>query len=85
MGIGPVSGMSASPYIYNVNKVSANSLNKVKGIGEDVASEKTDFTGLVDESAKNVNPLKKGETADFEGLVQMQMASAQSKAAMIFG
>lgn len=84
MGIAPI-GAIASPQIYNVNSVSAKSLNKIKGISDDLTKSRTDFTGLVEDENENTNPLAKGETRDFEGLAQMEMAMGQSRAAMLFG
>lgn len=83
MGIAPI-GAVASPQIYNVNSVSSKSLNKIKGISDDLTRSRTDFTGLVEDYQENVNSLAKGETKDFDGLAQMAMAMGQNRAAMLF-
>lgn len=84
MGIAPI-GAVASPQIYNVNAVSSKSLNKIKGISDDLTKSRTDFSGLVEDKEENSNPLAKGETRDFEGLAQMELAMGQNRAAMLFG
>lgn len=85
MGIAPIGGISVSPQIYNVNRVSANSMNKINPISDDLTSAKTDFSDLADSATQNMNPLEQGQTNDFDGIAQMGMAMGLSKAAMFFG
>ena len=71
-----ISAMYYSPYIYNTNKISSDSLDKVQPVDNDVSSSKTDFSGLV--SAETENPLKRGETSNFEDLINMQFSMSDS-------
>ncbi|MBQ7588655.1 MAG: hypothetical protein IJT37_11600 [Lachnospiraceae bacterium] len=66
-----IGAVGASPYIYNTNRVSSASLNKIDAIGSDVTSGKTDFSGLT--SGENENPLKRGETKNYADVLGMQM------------
>ena len=80
MGIGAIGGIGAvmyRPYIYNVNSVSASSMNRVKPIGDDVAkAPSTDYSALYDEG-ENINPLRKGETKNFADVLASQMAMSR--------
>ena len=67
-----IGAVGASPYIYNTNSVSSASLNKIRAIGNDVTSGKTDFSGLTS-SGENENPLKRGETKNYADVLGMQM------------
>jgi len=80
-----VGAVSLKPYIYNTNAVSSRSMNKISAIGDDVLKSKTDVTGLMSKEAKAassevLNPLKRGESADFAGIVQMQMQLSRMNA-----
>ena len=77
-----IGAVGANPYVYNTNAVSSASLGKVKGIGSDVASAGTDFTGLTAET-ENTNPLKPGETKNFVDIVGMQMQMGRMNAARV--
>lgn len=68
-------------YIYNPNTVSANSLNKLSKISDDVLDKKIDYTET--EVEENQNPLQKGQTLDFEGILAKQMQQGQNRAARI--
>lgn len=68
-------------YVYNPNTVSANSLNKLSRISDDVLDKKVDYTET--EAQENQNPLKKGQTLDFEGVLAKQMQQGQNRAARI--
>ncbi len=84
MGIGSVTAYR--PYIYNTNTLSANSLNPISGIDdEDLTENRIDISGLQKAYSENVNPLKVGETKDYEGTVDMQFAQGMQKAAALFG
>lgn len=71
------------PYIYNTNTVSPASMNRISAIGKDALASKTDVSALTSEDAKkseNTNPLKRGETLDFAGILQMQMQMGRMNA-----
>lgn len=90
MGIGAVDSMGYSSaiygfsgYVYNPNRLTSKSLNKVQRISDDVLDGKLD---VKKESAKqNENPLKVGETQNFEAVLEEQMYMGMNKAAMLFG
>ena len=82
---GAMSAMSAvrfQPYVYNANTVSSASMNKLSRISDDVLDKKIDYSELADESL-NENPLRKGQTLDFQGILDMQMRRGQNIAAKI--
>ena len=81
MQIGAIGAASYSPYIYNTNRVSSSSLNKISGIGSDLTSGKTDFGALT--TQENINPLKRGESLDFAGIIDMQMHMSRLNAERI--
>ena len=84
MGIGAITAFR--PYIYNTNTVSAKSLNPISKIeDEDLTESRMDVSGLQKAYAETVNPLNRGESADFQGTVDAQMAAGMQKAAMLFG
>lgn len=85
MQIGAVGTGYYQPYVYNTNSLSRASLKPVQGIGDDLLTSKTDFSALTDETKQNVNPLKRGETVDFAGLVDMQMQMGRMNASRLFG
>ncbi|HAV01264.1 MAG: hypothetical protein IJR19_02510 [Lachnospiraceae bacterium] len=85
MQIGAVGTGYYQPYVYNTNSLSRASMKPVQGIGDDLLTSKTDFSALTDETKQNVNPLKRGETADFEGIVDMQMQMGRMNASRLFG
>ena len=82
MTIGALGAYGFQPYVYNTNAVSAASMNKLSKISDDVLDKKVDYSELADES-KNVNPLKKGQTLDFQSMLQMQMQRGQNNAERI--
>lgn len=79
---GAMSAVSFRPYVYNTNTVSAVSLNKLSRISDNVLDKKIDYSELTDERL-NENPLKKGQTLDFQGMLAMQMQRGQNNAARI--
>jgi len=81
MQIGAVSGYSFNPYIYNTNRVSSASMNKIQGIGDDLLSSKTDFSALTEQDT--TNPLRKGETLDFAGIISMQLQMSRMNEARV--
>ncbi|MCM1123515.1 MAG: hypothetical protein NC416_13110 [Eubacterium sp.] len=82
MTIGALSAYGFQPYVYNTNTVSASSMNKLSRISDDVLDKKIDYSELADES-KNVNPLKKGQTLDFQAMLEMQMQRGQNNAVRV--
>lgn len=82
MTIGALGAYGFQPYVYNTNSVSAASMNRLSKISDDVLDKKIDYSELTDES-KNVNPLKKGQTLDFQSMLQMQIQRGQNNAARI--
>lgn len=79
---GAIGAYSYQPYVFNTNTVSSASMNKLSKISDDVLDKKIDYSELADES-KNVNPLKKGQTLDFQSMLDMQMRRGQNNAARI--
>ena len=79
---GAINALSFRPYVYNTNTLSSASMNKLSRISDDVLDKKIDYSELTDESL-NENPLKKGQTLDFQGILDMQMRRGQSNAARI--
>lgn len=81
MQIGAISGYQ--PYVYNTNAISSKSLNKISAIGNDPLVSKTDVSALISNESKNndvLNPLKRGETLDFAGILNMQMQMSRMNA-----
>ena len=79
---GSVNALSLRSYVYNTNSVSAASMNKLSRISDDVLDKKIDYSELTDESL-NENPLKKGQTLNFQDMLAMQMRRGQDNAARI--
>lgn len=79
---GSINALSLRSYVYNTNSVSAASMNKLSRISDDVLDKKIDYSELTDESL-NENPLKKGQTLNFQDLLAMQMRRGQDNAARI--
>ena len=69
-------------YIYNPNTVSAKSLNKLSRISDDVLDKKVDYSETYSD-VRNENPLKKGQTKDFEGILAKQMQQGRNRAELI--
>ncbi len=82
-GIGSAYGVGSvyTSYVYNPNTVSAKSMDKLSKISDDVLDKKTEYSESAVE--ENQNPLKKGQTIDFEGIVAKQMQQGQNRAARI--
>lgn len=82
MGVGAIGSMSVSGYIYNPNRVTSKSLDKVQRISDDVLDGKLDVQNEM--SQENENPLKMGETQNFAAVLEEQMYSGMNRAAMLF-
>lgn len=76
-----IGAISFQPYVYNVNAISPASMNRLSRISDDVLDKKTDYSGLT--KAENENPLKKGQTLNFQDMLAMQMQRGQNNAARI--
>lgn len=74
-----IGAVSFQPYIYNTNYINGNSLGKVAAISDDLLTAKTDYSDLTDESL-NINPLRKGESANFTDILQMQFQTGRMNA-----
>lgn len=81
MRIGGLSSVYPT-YVYNPGTVSSRSMNKLSRISDDVLDKKVDYSG-VESKEENQNPLKKGQTIDFEGMLAKQMQQGRSRAAKI--
>ena len=79
MGIGAI---GFSPYIFNTNSLSSTSMNRVKPVDSDVTKASTDYLALTDASS-NMNPLKRGESANFVDILESQMAMSRMNAARV--
>ena len=82
--IGAVGSTVYDPYIYNTRQVNASSLNSVDRIPDDATKGGVNFISSQEEQA-NINPLKKGETADFAGVLMSQMAMSQIRQTQLLG
>lgn len=76
-----IGAISFQPYVYNVNAISPASMNRVSGISDDVLDKKIDYSGLTE--AENENPLKKGQTLNFQDMLAMQMQRGRDNASRI--
>lgn len=74
-----IGALSFRPYIYNTNMLSRSSLSKISSVGEDLLTAKTDYSALTDESL-NENPLRKGQSANFVDILEMQMQMGRMNA-----
>ncbi len=66
-------------YIYNTNRVSSRSLDRINAIPNDALKSKIGYTG----SSENTNPLRPGTSRDFAGIIVSQMAMGRRNAARI--
>lgn len=82
MGVGAISGFQ--PYIYNTNSVSASSLNRISAVDNDVTGSHIKPVAN-DYGQETVNALERGETADFAGVLAMQMQMGMNNADLLFG
>lgn len=76
-----IGAISFQPYVYNVNSISSASMNRLSKISDDVLDKKIDYSELA--GAENENPLKKGQTLDFQGMLEMQMQRGRYNASKI--
>lgn len=80
-GVGSAYGMAGiyPSYVYNPNTVSVRSMDRLSRISDDVLDKKTEYNGS--DVEENQNPLKRGQTIDFQGIVAKQMQQGQNRAA----
>ena len=64
-----IGAISFQTNVYNVNSISPASMNRLSRISDDVLDKKVDYSEL----AENENPLQKGRTLDFQGMLEIQM------------
>ncbi len=84
MGIGAIAAYR--PYIYNTNTLSAASLSPIKEIDDDdLTKRRLGTEDLQKASIENLNPLKQGESSDYQGILDSQFAQGMQKAAALFG
>lgn len=76
-----IGAVAFQPYVYTVNSISPASMNRLSKISDDVLDKKIDYSELAE--AKNENPLKKGQTLDFQGMLEMQMNRGRNNASRI--
>ncbi|MBD5517297.1 MAG: hypothetical protein HDR07_01955 [Lachnospiraceae bacterium] len=76
-----IGAISFQPYVYNVNAISPASMNRLSRISDDVLDKKIDYSGLTE--AENENPLKKGQTLNFQDMLAMQMQQGRNSASRI--
>ncbi len=76
-----IGAVGFQPYVYTVNSISPASMNRLSKISDDVLDKKIDYSELAE--AKNENPLKKGQTLDFQGMLEMQMNRGRNNASRI--
>lgn len=81
MGIGAIGSVGITGYIYNPNRVTSKSLDKIQKISDDVLDGKLDVQNEI--SQENENPLKVGETQNFPAILEEQMYLGMNKAAML--
>ncbi len=89
MAVGGVSGLGFQDFqqysVYNTKHLDRNSLNKVEALPEDgTKNAGVDFSDVAGEDRPNMNPVKPGQTPDFGGVLDMQMAMGRQNAARIF-
>lgn len=83
MGIGAIGSVGISGYVYNPNRVTSKSMDKIQPISDDVLDGKLDVQNEI--STENENPLKMGETQNFAAVLEEQMYTGMNRAAMLFG
>ncbi len=89
MGVGAIGAVGSAaydPYIYNARQVSSASLNAVDRISDDATDGGVDFSPInKPEEQININPLKKGETANFSDVLMSQMAMSRIHQSQLLG
>lgn len=76
-----IGAITFQPYVYNVNSISSVSMNRLSRISDNVLDKKIDYSELA--GAVNENPLSKGQSLDFQGILDMQMQRGRHNASRI--
>lgn len=77
--------MGIMPSVYNPNRISRNSLNRINPLDNNTDRSHTDFSDLLDESIDDVqaiNPLGRYQTKNFADVITSQLAMANAKRTM---
>ncbi len=77
-----IGSVEFQPYIYQTNTLSADSLNKVSAISDDLISGKTDFADLVADDVSE-NLLRPGQSANFADILEQQFQMSRLNAARL--
>lgn len=80
MTLAPVS-FQPFMYMYNTNRISASSMDKVQPVKNEPAKSMTDFSGMT--SQQNENPLKMGQSKNFMDIISSQMQMSRANEARI--
>lgn len=72
-----IGAVGFSPYVYNTNAVSSLSLGKISAIPNNVTERKLDYSGLLSDDKRNVNPLGRGQSANFMDILASQMSMSR--------
>ncbi len=84
--VGAVGSLAYDPYIYNTRQVSSASLNRIGRISDDATDGGVDFSAVEKvEEQVNLNPLKRGETANFADVLMSQMNLSQIRQSQLLG
>ncbi|MBR6391599.1 MAG: hypothetical protein IKS16_09705 [Lachnospiraceae bacterium] len=84
--VGAVGSLAYDPYIYNTRQVSSASLNRIGRISDDATDGGVDFSAVEKvEEQVNINPLKRGETANFADVLMSQMNLSQIHQSQLLG
>lgn len=85
MGVGAIGAVGTyQPYVYNTNTLSRSSLNPIGKIDNNVS--KSHFDNQISPYAgETLNPLEKGETANYADVLNSQMQMGMNHAARLFG
>ncbi len=84
--VGAVGSLAYDPYIYNTRQVSSASLNRIGRISDDATDGGVDFSAVEKvEEQVNLNPLKRGETANFADVLMSQMNLSQIHQSQLLG
>ena len=84
--VGAVGSLAYDPYIYNTRQVSSTSLNRIGRISDDATDGGVDFSAVEKvEEQVNINPLKRGETANFADVLMSQMNLSQIRQSQLLG
>lgn len=78
-----IGAVGFSPYVYNTNVVSSLSLGKISAIPGNVTERKLDYSGILSDDKRNVNPLGRGQSANFMDILASQMSMSRNMQARV--